>query len=302
MKKVFVFWIGDRAKIATTVEKIASQGFEVHVGPTSSEHEYLYKNFPFYRISFDQKIWSYCSDVWRLYMLSKYVGMYTDTSVHIGENFSNFYDDMIKKDTVIFRERKSLLASCVMFSGIKNNNFYNEILNIYKSELSSDVSAHVYELITWIISAFIFKEVGDFSGFDEVVMDFKNIKLHIAPITKILNENTLKKIGSFSWKSGLSDEEKRMMADDYWNKIKNNWYQRKDEEIDTRTIELLQQYGYLSPQPKRIRDLYDSSKTSDELKKYKNLYKAVPYHKKMGELLLWSKLYRFFTGKWLFTK
>lgn len=297
-RNVFLFFIGDKERISFLLDELDKKEFNVILGPTNAEHDFLYSNYPYYRKSYDLKIWAFCSDVWRLYKLSTNIGLYMDTSVKIGDDFTKFYDKNIQFKTTLFKEATSNLASAVMFSGIENNSFYKAVLKVYEEE--NGLNPRLSPLIGDIISAMVTKEVN-FYGFGDVETD----NFRILGLMNIRNENELMKIGSGSWGANSKPVDMNNLIDNnFWKRTENSWLAGKDYAIHIRREHryMNSSQSYLFPTPLIIRDNYDKSNSKEERKFLNSLYKSIEYKVKFRDKLLWSKMYVFFTFKWLKTK
>lgn len=299
MKNIYIFWIGDKGKIQHIVEKFESLDFSVHVGPTNDEHDILYNNYPYYRMAYNQQVWAFCSDVWRLYILSKNAGMYVDTSVDIGVNFKDFYCKYMHNDVTLFREKDVMLANSIMFSGRKNNEFFKGILEKYEEIIDENLDASVYEISPWILSAYVIKEFQNFKGFDDLIISKNKCEIHIEGFDKIRDRETIVKRGSLSWNTRYSQAKGGQVVKQYFEKAEQQYLAKKSWGNYKRKYWILIHVDYLAMFPRYIRNKYDKATTKEELERYKNAYLNLGYKTKISEKLFWSKLYRFFTFKYI---
>lgn len=284
---IFIFWIGDIAKIENNVNKLKQLGFNVIVGPSSTEIEELKNKYVFFKNSFEQKIWSFCSDIWRLEMLANNKGMYIDTSVLIGDNFADFYNEALKYPTYLVRENYALVASCIMSSSMEKNKFFSDILDIFKTFTNPNV--RTYHVITFMITKYLLNNTTFELGWEP----YENESFFVDTLPKIRDENTIKKLGMGSWrKRGYNVSN---VIHDGWTKYDNFWKSKTPHKDRLFEISKYENNEYTAPWLSGIRLAYDSSKLSSERKELRKMYKQIKYRIPFSRLLLWSKLYIFFT-------
>lgn len=288
MKNVFIFWIGNHSKIEGLKSELEEKKFNIIIGPSTEEHKYLYNNYPYYRKSFDEKIWSFCSDIWRIYVLSKYKGVYIDTSVKIGKNFEKFYNDNITYKASFFKQGCDSIASSVMFSGEENNQIFQEILNIFEEEI--DYTPRAYNIIPYLLTVKLFEKGLKRRSFDEEIIN-ENIKIN--SLLRIRNNDELMKIGSHSWRK--KNEGKIVEPNkDLWMRREMLWRRGKRDRFDERCNDNILKYGWFVLSAWGIREIYDFPNNKEERRMAVDLHRKISYRKKIDELLLWSRLYVFF--------
>lgn len=287
IKNAFIFWIGDDNKIKDLKESIAKKGYTPIVGPSKDEHNYLYSNYEFYRKSYDLKIWAYCADVWRVYILSKNHGLYIDASVKIGDNFWEFYQKISSKDYYLVRERKSILSNAVLGS-FGDGNFYSEVLNVYKRFDKYD--PRVYMIGPFIISSVAKKYFQYSDSWEE--FNSSNILIDIFP--SIRDKTTIFKFGFRSWsiknKSSLKSDE----FIDTFIGTEKLWYERKIPYADKYKYIHAQEDLY-SPCIWHIRFLVEANELS--VKEAKELISQIKYKIFLKERFIWTRLYMLFKRK-----
>lgn len=295
MKKVYLFWIGDHDLIKGLVDKLETMDLSVEIGPSVDDHNFLYNNYPYYKKSYDQKIWSFCSDVWRLHKLSKNEGIYIDTSVEIGKDFMKLVNDCGKYDTVLFKETSSSIASSILFSNKQNNPFFREVLDLYKK----DVPAFLYicPILPNVLSVKI-KNDSEFYGFNDTII---GKKIAIFGLDKIRDKRTIKKLGSGSWRVDAKEK-----ADTFWDDAEAAWNKCIDFAKFKRNYHkyMLENSNPIQPIPQLIKHYYEISCSKDDLRIMEQEYKKIKSTQKVkiADLLIWSKFNRFFTFKWLSIK
>lgn len=290
-RNVFVFFIGEKSKISKLISSLPSSEFNIVLGPSTEDHEYLYANYAYYRKSYDEKIWSFCSDVWRFYMLSKNVGIYIDTSVKVGKNFMDFYDRNIINNVTLFKETSSSIATSVMFSGVKNNIFFKNMLNLYSEDIN--FSPRLVPIAPKILSATL-RKTCEYYGFDQISIE----KIKILSLLEIRNENEVIKIGSSSWTNNNTVDMNILEDNNFWKASEVAWASGKDHEKFVRRehIYINLSERQLNPTPQIIRENYEKSKSKYERKYLSKLYKEVTnYRIRLFDRLIWSKIYVFFT-------
>lgn len=302
VKKIFIFWIGKIDSISILLEKLDKQGFEVEVGPSQQDHIFLMKNFEYYRISYENKIWSFCSDVWRAYKLSKEKGMYIDTSVEIGDSFLQMYEKCMEADTTLIKENDISFATCVLASSIENNNLFESFLNIFNLPINGDL-IRLYEVAPVLFTSFLWKSGIENNGFFEETFYEFNQKIWAIELLEIRNKNTIIKKGAGTWMKSIEHRDINMNnLPDTWNGAEEKWLLKKKNKSMKRSVDLINKYGYWVSMPQRIRDAYDASIDREERAKLSDVFKKIPFRTKISEKLLWSRLFVFFTFKWLKTK
>lgn len=281
--KLFVFWLGDKSHFSSS--KYDEKIFDVIVGPSQEDHEILMKKYPYYKHGFENKRYSFCSDVWRLYVLSANVGLYIDASVILGPEVASFIKDIKDKDVVAFRGNFKYVESGVLWSGVKNNQFYNDVLKRYESDLN------ISSFVMPVFLSVAFWKQGFAYGWNA---EEKNQKL-LLPLTKIRDRKTIWKTSIGSW--GKSKQNfnysKTVETTDWWKPweekfsnqiIDEDWSVRVERALAGATIDITM-----------IRMFYDLGFPRKQLN---NDYKKIDYKIKIRERLIWSKLFVFFTFKW----
>lgn len=138
-KNILLFWLGDETRKNYYLEKIKPfiKNSNLIIGPTTDEHDYLMKNYKYYKYSFNKKIYAFCSDVWRNWkLLEVKTGCYIDINTIINENFENFLDDYyINKKNVFLQEDRDHITN--LFFLITNpdkiiNKTFLDTLNFFK--------------------------------------------------------------------------------------------------------------------------------------------------------------------------
>lgn len=281
MKNIYLFWIGDSKKIENMINTIKSQGFNVVVGPSAEDDKYLSENFSYYKKSKEAKIWSFCSDVWRFYMLSKNEGLYIDANEAVGNEFYKLYEEIEKFDVAVVRGSSHTIGSSFLYSSGKKKEVFEEALNLYKKfdneyVRTFPVGPHV---ITYVLR-------NTFTpGFDFEVKD----NIAFFSFLFIRDENKYKKVGSASWAGGFN-------ASAYSQRVENNFktHRKEDSKItryyfDAKEFPKVNVFG--------LRDEFDKTNSKKVIKDLKTIYKNSKVKKYLGQRLIWSRLYRLFARR-----
>lgn len=275
---LFVFWLGNMNQF--DYKKYEKKHFNLIVGPTAEDHKFLLEKYPYYRYGFEAKRFSFCSDVWRLFMLSKNRGLYVDVSVEIGSKVESFVRNVEKYDAVAFRGNYKYVESGVLWSGKENNTFYSNLLKFYENDLS------ISSFVMPVFLSVQFWKLGFSFGWD--AEEINNIKL--LPLTEIRNKNTLWKTSAASWtKEANFDYFGKIQKNDGWlnweKKYRNGiedtlWSERVERAMNGATVDVTM-----------IRMFFDKNIMRDKMRRD---YKKINYKIKFSERLIWSKLYSFF--------
>lgn len=283
--KLFVFWLGDDSQF--DAKRFDRSGFEIILGPSKEEHEYLLNKSSYYSKSFAAKKFSFCSDVWRLYKLSIDAGLYVDASVIIGEELINFInDELIGFDVCAFRGNYKWVESSVLWSGKKNNAFFKNILYKYYFEKDLEVSSFI---MPTLLSVEFFKSGFSFGWTKQVVGNNKLMTLN-----EIRNDKTIWKTGIGSWSSQKSSNYLENIKYDLWAVWQKRFNEKVEDMYHSIKVERAMEGSLIDVS--LVRDLYDRREVS-----HKDLirqYRKIDYKIKFSERIIWSKLYCFFNSFW----
>lgn len=280
MKNIFMFWVGDKDKIKPLVDKLEKMNFNVVVGPTKEDSNYL-MSFDFYKNSHEQKIWSFCSDVWRVWKLSTNIGLYIDTSVMVGDDFPSFFDITMKYKSYFVRENYALIASAILGSSIENNEIYEDLLNIY--ETFNNVDVRQYHIAPHIITKYLIEKYNLNFGWNI----YENNNIFVDDFMSIRNQSTIKKLGGSSWLGGSQKS-------DPFQSHEENWQNRKINKIRFWEMQRYLNYSYEEPWIIGIRTAYDKSANKQERVRLQRIYKTIQGHVPLKQKLIWSKMFVFF--------
>lgn len=154
MKKIeiYKFWIGSNKKrnellIDADEFNRTSKHFKIKIGPTVSEHNYLYKNNEYYRRMFDENNVDELCNIYKFWISFKYKNfIYMDNNIEFKEDkLYELYKRCLKynKNCFIFRSYRiiysgffininlaSLMHNC--YVSYSNNNEVNDYLTLTK--------------------------------------------------------------------------------------------------------------------------------------------------------------------------
>lgn len=221
--KIFIFNIGQDSIVKHLVEKLQKQNYDVVVGPSNDDHNYL-MTIPYYKNAYENKIFAFCADVYRCYVLSTDKGLYIDTSVIVGEDFKTFYEEASKYKTWLPRTSDFGINICVAYGD--HSTYMKEALEFYirydgkKSVRSFPILPSIVTMIGYK-KGIVKKGRWDINGNDEV---------HYGDLLLIRNENTIKKMGGGSWfRGGGKGEFKKKMAERGWVKMEKRFRKKRNE-------------------------------------------------------------------------
>lgn len=294
---VFIFWIGKQNSIEKLLAQLRKYNFKIVLGPSSEDHNYLMKNYAYYRMAYEQQIWAFCSDVWRLYKLSEHKGMYIDASTEIGDNIREFYDKNILYDVSLFKETQTILANCVLFSGEKGNSFYKSLLELYNIGYVDELPLRIYPIAPVVLSSYVFKKYFNFYGFTENTFSSSELTIKINTLCDIRNKTTIYKSGFGSWWNSKKYFENASKSKSHWDELENRWNNLIESHEYDRQIEMANTNENI---PIWIRSLLSAYVNSTSKKQRKNLndkYLSIKYKIKFSEFLIWAKINRIFFKK-----
>lgn len=99
---VFIYWVGPNHFISEKERMYKDMGLNVEIGPSKEDHIYLYEKYKYYRDSYDLKIYSFCSDVWRYWKMQGRKGLYIDAGFTPLPQLKNLLMEWDKADSPIF--------------------------------------------------------------------------------------------------------------------------------------------------------------------------------------------------------
>lgn len=282
-EKLFIFWLGDKTKIDKT--RYDNDNFKVIIGPSDSEHKFLMENYPYYRVGFENRKFSFCSDVWRLFVLSKERGLYIDASVLTGKKIQNFIEEIRDFDVAAFRGNYKYIESGVLWSGKKNNDFFAQVLKEYYTKEMSIASI----VMPAILSSYIFNLGFDF-GWEKQIKD----RILILPLTKIRDKETVWKTGVGSWSTRDKNKDyfKAAQEIDGWKSWEDQFLSRKKSKRWNGLVEKWMAGERIDIH--LLREFYESGLEKVSRVQLEQDYKKMKIKPKLFEKLIWSKIFLFF--------
>ena len=151
---ILMYWIGNeeiKQKIIKNIQEIKQKhGYDIYLGPTKNEHDYLLKTSKFYHNNFNKKKFAFCSDYYRIYKSINEDFLYMDATIILNKNINHF---AIYKD-ILVRENFHLI--------------WNGLFKISNKKMLVNIK-HFYDKYYWlankmtgpvILSFFIYKYYG----------------------------------------------------------------------------------------------------------------------------------------------
>lgn len=139
-KEIHFIWLGNnkidkRAQMCINAAKRLLPKYKINIWTEDNlDIEYIRKRNKFFNECFEKKLWAFASDYLRLYILSKFGGIYLDTDVEVIRSF----DDLLSNQCFLGLE-KEINGEYYIGTGIigceKNSIVINKILDFYNSEI-----------------------------------------------------------------------------------------------------------------------------------------------------------------------
>lgn len=282
-KNIFLFWLGstENDQLSEQKKKLTDLGFNVIVGPSTDDHQYLIENSAFYRNSFNNKIWSYCSDVWRVFILSKNIGMYMDVNTQIGKKFNEFYEAAISNNTYLIRNNYAFIDGPVLASGVEENEFFKNCIDIYFNQPDRHIRTVYY---AGDIISYVARKNGIGNSWD--IINKNNI--YVDKILNIRNKETIYKVSTNSWKSG-SEANHDGMQD-----VIDKWNRGFISKTCIFNAKIIDKYGINAINSGMLRYAFKHSSNKSEKMELLSLYKNKGYRVPMNRWLLWDRIWCIF--------
>ena len=281
--KIFAFWIGDE-KTKKTFKNKFNNNFNIEIGPSEKEHEYLMGASPYYKKSFEIKKYSFCSDVWRVWKLGNNGGLYLDISVVIGEQFNSWFKEISKYDISLFKGNNAYLENSVMYAKNGGKKFFKDIFKIYSRE---DMNPLWSEIMPFVLTIKMREKIKFPNDFDS----FEKDKIKLWTLLKIRDSNKIKKFPGGSWTNKGKVSYDSFEERDGWRGWEND-YLAKHENIfySTNATKQLRNGNYKISYRTAF-DFYINTDRKDILKEIKMFYRL----NKKAEFkywIIWAKLNR----------
>ncbi len=125
-KILFIYWFGKpNSNVAKTIKLFEDKGVKVVQAEGDSDHKYLLNNSKVYKKYFKNKKYSFASDVWRFYKLSK-----NDNSIYLdsGDIYDGVEPILNFKKTTLLKENIHFYNSGMIYN--KNHSkFFKEVFD-----------------------------------------------------------------------------------------------------------------------------------------------------------------------------
>lgn len=125
---IYTFWLGEN-----NIPKNYPNEIKIILGPTKDDHKFLMDNYKFYKDSFLNKKYAFCSDVWRFFKIYKNGGIYLDNNIQFGANWKSFFESINNNQINFIMENQKIYWSGFMFFPEKKDIRIKKILDFYKN-------------------------------------------------------------------------------------------------------------------------------------------------------------------------
>lgn len=122
-----MFFIGDKQEIINKYKQLIN--LDLEIGPSNEEHQFLMEKSSYYRNAYYKKKYAFCSDVWRVYKLSKDKAIYIDFFTIINKHELILFLEKMQDKNLLFLEET---ANCIWNGIIINNNLNNVFSEIFQ--------------------------------------------------------------------------------------------------------------------------------------------------------------------------
>ena len=286
---IYIYWMGGKKPpIDIDYENRRFKNLNFILGPSEAEHEFLMESVWYYRKSFEEGTFAFCSDVWRVYVLSKANGVYIDASTTIGRGFEEWIKKLYSYKYVFIKEAADYLTNAFFLGN--DHVFFEEMFKMYASlEYGSVSTKALFEgptLLTLKFNEYFQLEIKDFkeqkNGKDILLLNYLDF----------LNENVVYNYGGGSWANGGRETANGFRKNNarLWTSEKKQEKYLSGKRFETGK-ELMNPFDVW-----RLRTVYDNSSDKRELQIIDSLYRKIE-HVTFFEKMFWSKLYRAFRFK-----
>ena len=271
--KIFLFWLGSKEPpVSINFLNSKYKSLEFIFGPTASDHKYLMSEYEYYRIAYEKKIFSFCSDVWRFYILTKNRGFYCDINTEFGPKFETYIKGQFRYMYWAIKGEQNDVGSNFIGRWGKDTKLYEKALSYYKMHSVSKENIRAFYVGPTVLTRSIWSIWGvKLSGFRSESIN-KEIFIDIFP--NMRNRNIIYNFGSGSWieKNGAASAKAvRDRLDKCWRTKKcRKRYIHFQDDIN---------YG-----PRGLRIAFSNCKRNEK-KNYKELYKNI------DSLSFWKKYF-----------
>lgn len=133
---VYMFWYGSEypKRVKDNIDVLNKiKSVNLVMGPTKEDHEYLMKEFKYYRRAVENKKFAFCKDLWSIWVQQKYgPGLAIDAGGKISNSrkFEVFIERIETIDNYFVKETEITISNCFFF--ISNKDVITGVLNFYK--------------------------------------------------------------------------------------------------------------------------------------------------------------------------
>lgn len=198
MKNIYIFNIGNVSEqLSKNIALLKKMNYNVIIGPSQEENDYLINNYPYYKVSLDEKLWAFASDVWRCYILANNKGLYIDTSLIVGNNFDSFFNKVSQYDAWIPKTSDLYTNVPVLYSN--KSKIFEMMLDFYKT-FDQSKSIRDFPFAPRILTILCINNKLITKGvWEEHIVNFNNEKICFGTVLDIRDKSTVFKYGSGSW-------------------------------------------------------------------------------------------------------
>ena len=231
MKKIFIFNIGMDDTAFQHKTFLEDLGYKVEIGPSQEENNYLKNNCQYYKEAMKQKIFSFASDVYRVYKLSTDKGLYIDITVELGKDFNKFYSYVSKYNFWAPKLEDIVVNSPILYGNksIIAKELFNFYLN-YDNKKYKNIRNYPI-LPRTMTGYFILKNLVVKNEWKDTSEIYKEENFCLGSLPRIMNKNTILKKGSGSWiDNKLPQWLKTILSKRGWKRFLKIWHKQKSDE------------------------------------------------------------------------
>lgn len=204
---VFIFWVGEEKRISKIIESIKAAGGNPVIGPSKEDDIFLEENFNFYKEAKEKGIYSFMSDIWRMWIFKTHKsGLYIDATgdVYVDKLAKFISRDKEGVEFIGYKEDRVKIASCAFYYNYTLSPLICEAyLSVYRK-----FKRHIYRfpiaphIMTIVIRQYINKNGISKKQDRLTLIDGKSIHLrNLSEIVYVTDNNFIgyKKLGLGSW-------------------------------------------------------------------------------------------------------
>ncbi len=226
-KKIYMFWLGDENKKKQLLSKINRwnkllKNWEIELGPSKFDHEYLMNNFAYYKKAYENKIYALCSDVYRTYKIYNNGGIYIDSGCEINiDNFNAFINTINEFEYCFVLERMYYFWNGMFYSKNKYSPILEKCLNHFYKHKNENYEHTI--IMPIFFSKYLFNEFGYNIEKNKNILIVKSCDL-------FSNESIFKINPNASWWDKINTKVYRpYTVDDAWKITINSFYKKENK-------------------------------------------------------------------------